>query len=130
MAESSASKWPSPVDLRGTVVHNDGTTQDAELRAAVAELTRLLNDLRPVLTPDQDQTVAGALPALTPDRDALRERGMVLASVSQIAATVGEVGRPVVEALGRLFALLGYIVGTSRRRHPTHNAYGASTGAP
>lgn len=91
----------------GTVVHNDGTTQDAELRAAVAELTDLLNDLRPALTPDQDQTVAGALPALTPDRDALRERGMILASVSQIAATVGEVGRPVVEALGRLFALLG-----------------------
>ncbi|MFD5326835.1 hypothetical protein [Streptomyces sp. NPDC127092] len=48
-----------------------------------------------------------ALPALTPDRAALRERGMILASVSQIAATVGEVGRPVMEALGRLLALLG-----------------------
>ncbi|WP_406093781.1 hypothetical protein [Streptomyces sp. NBC_01013] len=91
----------------GTVIHNDGTTQDAELQAAVADLTRLLNDLRPVLTTDQAQTVVSALPALTADRATLRERGMTLASVSQIAATVGEVGKPAVEALGRLLALLG-----------------------
>ena len=91
----------------GAVVHNEGTAQDAELRAAVTELTRLLNDLRPELTPDQAQTVGNVLPALTPDRAALRERGMILASVSQIAATAGEVGRPVMEALARLLALLG-----------------------
>ncbi|QHF95176.1 hypothetical protein DEH18_16400 [Streptomyces sp. NHF165] len=90
----------------GTVVHNDAA-QDTELRAAVADLTRLLDDLRPALAPDQARTVENALPALTPDRTALRERGMILASVSQIAATVGEVGRPVAEALGRLLALLG-----------------------
>ncbi|WLQ31933.1 hypothetical protein P8A18_00105 [Streptomyces castrisilvae] len=90
----------------GTVVHNDHTAQDIELQAAVTDLTRLLDDLRPNLTPGQAQTVENALPALTPDRSALRERGMILASVSQIAATVGEVGRPVMEALGRLLALL------------------------
>ncbi|MFI2906969.1 hypothetical protein ACG2OD_01690 [Streptomyces sp. PDY-4] len=73
----------------------------------MTDLIRLLNDLRPELTPDQAQTVEDALPALTPDRAALRERGMILASVSQIAATVGEMGRPVLEALGRLLALLG-----------------------
>jgi hypothetical protein len=91
----------------GTVVHNDGTAQDTELQAAVTELTRLLKELRPELTPDQARTVENALTALTPDRASLRERGMILASVSQIAATVGEVGRPVMEALGRLLALLG-----------------------
>ncbi|WP_030749296.1 hypothetical protein [Streptomyces sp. NRRL F-5135] len=91
----------------GTVVHNDGTAQDAELQAAVTDLRGLLKDLRPELTPEQAQTVENALPALTPDRAALRERGMTLASVSQIAATVGEVGRPVMDALGRLLALLG-----------------------
>lgn len=32
---------------------------------------------------------------------------MVLASVAQIAATVGEVGRPAAEAVGRLLGLLG-----------------------
>ncbi|MEV6120201.1 hypothetical protein AB0M23_06690 [Streptomyces sp. NPDC052077] len=73
----------------------------------MADLVRLLNDLRPSLTPEQDRSVENALPALTPDRDALRERGVILASVAQIAATVGHVGRPVVEALGRLLALLG-----------------------
>ncbi|MER7056878.1 hypothetical protein [Streptomyces sp. NPDC000351] len=92
---------------QGTVVHNDGIAQDTELRAALTDLTRLLDDLRPELTPDQVRTVEEALPALTPDRAALRERGMILASVSQIAATVGEVGRPVMEAVGRLLALLG-----------------------
>ncbi|MBZ6100998.1 hypothetical protein ACF1HU_15950 [Streptomyces olivaceus] len=87
------------------IYHN--TAPDTELRAAVADLTRLLGELRPVLSPDQARTVDDALPALTPDRAALRERGMILASVSQIAAIVGEVGRPVMEALGRLLALLG-----------------------
>ncbi|MEV6806164.1 hypothetical protein [Streptomyces sp. NPDC051132] len=91
----------------GTVVHHDGTAQDTGLQAAVTDLTLLLEDLRPALAPDQARTVENALPALTPDRAALRERGMILASVAQIAATVGEVGRPVMEALGRLLALLG-----------------------
>ncbi|MFI8437883.1 hypothetical protein ACIGJO_29900 [Streptomyces sp. NPDC079020] len=91
----------------GTIVHNDGTAQDAELQATLTDLTRLLKELRPELTPDQARTLENALPALTPDRAALRERGMILASVSQIAATVGEVGRPVTEALARLLALLG-----------------------
>lgn len=91
----------------GSVVQNGGAAQDTELQAVVAELTRLLQDLRPELTPEHAQTVENALPALTPDRAALRERGMILASVSQMAATVGEVGRPVMEALGRLLTLLG-----------------------
>ncbi|MFG2674526.1 hypothetical protein [Streptomyces sp. NPDC048445] len=84
-----------------------GAVEDVELRAAVEELTRVLRELRPHLAPDQARTVEGALPELTPDRDALRERGMTLASVAQIAATVGEVGRPAAEALGRLLGLLG-----------------------
>lgn len=83
-----------------------GPAQDAELRAAVEDLTRLLRELRPHLAPDQARTVQGTLPELTPDRGALRERGLALASVAQIAATVGEVGRPVVEAVGRLVTLL------------------------
>ncbi|MDT0397125.1 MULTISPECIES: hypothetical protein [Streptomyces] len=84
-----------------------GTAQDMELRTAVGDLTDLLRDLRPHLAPDQDRTVGDALPELVPDRDALRERGIVLASLAQIAATVGEVGRPAAEAVGRLLALLG-----------------------
>ncbi|WP_255949273.1 hypothetical protein [Streptomyces odontomachi] len=83
-----------------------GATQDAELHAAVADLTHLLRDLRPHLTPDQARTVDDALPQLTPDRAALRERGLVLASLAQIAAAVSAVGQPAAEAVGRLLALL------------------------
>ncbi|MFI5572470.1 hypothetical protein ACIA6T_35125 [Streptomyces sp. NPDC051740] len=88
-------------------INHGGTAQDAELRAAIEQLTGLLGELRPYLAPDQDRAVGDALPELVPDRDALRERGVVLASLAQIAATVGEVGRPAVDAVGRLLALLG-----------------------
>ncbi|MCX4783203.1 hypothetical protein [Streptomyces sp. NBC_01264] len=97
---------------QGNVGINYGTVggpagQDAELRAAVEELVRLLGELRGHLTPDQDRTVEEVLPELTPDREALRERGLVLARVAQIAAAVGQVGQPAAEALGRLLALTG-----------------------
>ncbi|MEU3957070.1 hypothetical protein AB0F45_32920 [Streptomyces achromogenes] len=96
---------------QGNVGFNYGTVggpaADPELRAAVTELTRGLAELRRHLTPEQDRTVEEALPALTPDRAALRERGLVLASIAQIAAAVGTVGEPVVNAVGRLLALLG-----------------------
>ncbi|TXS19552.1 hypothetical protein EAO70_11790 [Streptomyces sp. adm13(2018)] len=93
---------------QGNVGINYGTvgTPDDRLRVAVEELTRLLQGLRPHLSPEQAQTVDEALPELTPDRAALRQRGLVLASVAQIAAAVGTVGQPVVDALGRLIALL------------------------
>ncbi|MFF1272502.1 hypothetical protein ACFVZC_03645 [Streptomyces marokkonensis] len=84
-----------------------GAAQDVELRAAVEELTRCLGELRPHLTPDQARTVEDVLPELAPDRNALRERGIVLASVAQIAAAVGAVGQPAAEAVGRLLTLLG-----------------------
>ncbi|MFD7029601.1 hypothetical protein ACFWAR_16330 [Streptomyces sp. NPDC059917] len=87
--------------------HNYAGAQDTELRAAVEELTRLLGDLRRHLTPEQDRTVGQALPELVADRGALRERGLTLARLAQIAAAVGAVGQPAAEAVGRLLALLG-----------------------
>ncbi|TDT42567.1 hypothetical protein EV562_101537 [Streptomyces sp. BK208] len=111
---SDASNYYGPtVNMNGgrdNIGFNYGTvgggSQDAELRAAVEDLTRFLRELRPHLTPDQTRTVDDALPELTPDAGALRERGIVLASVAQIAAAVGAVGQPVSEAVGRLLALL------------------------
>ncbi|MFH7596444.1 hypothetical protein WDV06_15265 [Streptomyces racemochromogenes] len=85
--------------------------QDPELRARVEELTRLLVELRGHLTPEQVRTVEEVLPELAGDRQALRERGLVLARVAQIAAVVGAVGQPVGEALGRLLDLIGRSVG-------------------
>ncbi|MEV7418315.1 hypothetical protein [Streptomyces sp. NPDC089919] len=88
----------------GTV--GGGAGEDDGLRAAVAELVRLLGELGPRLAPEQARAVEEALPELVPDRAALRERGLVLASVAQIAAAAGAVGRPVAEAVGQLIGLL------------------------
>ncbi|MFI8522486.1 hypothetical protein ACIGEZ_32520 [Streptomyces sp. NPDC085481] len=84
-----------------------GAAQDAELRAAVEELTRLLRELQGQVAPEQARAIEEALPALTPDRAALSRRGLTLAAVAQIAAAVGAVGQPVVDAVGRLLGLLG-----------------------
>ncbi|GAA0306566.1 hypothetical protein GCM10010302_51550 [Streptomyces polychromogenes] len=114
--EASHANYYGPVvnmnDGQGNIGINYGAagaaaSQDAELRAAVEELTRLLADLRRHLTPAQDRTVEQALPDLTPDPAALRERGLVLARIAQIAAAVGAVGRPVADAVSRLLDLLG-----------------------
>ncbi|GHI84020.1 hypothetical protein [Streptomyces xanthophaeus] len=111
---SDASNYYGPVVNMNDGHHNTGISygapggsQDENLRALVAELTRLLQELHQHLTPEQARTVEEALPALTPDRTALRERGLLLASVAQIAAAVGTVGQPVTDVMGRLLALLG-----------------------
>ncbi|MEV4426874.1 hypothetical protein AB0K23_16120 [Streptomyces sp. NPDC049602] len=110
---SDASNYYGPVvNMHGghhNIGINHGTAdgaQDDELRVAVEELTRLLGQLRGHLTPQQDRAVEEALPELIPDRAALRRHGLVLASVAQIAAAVGTVGQPVVDAVGRVIALL------------------------
>ncbi|MFC7895787.1 hypothetical protein [Streptomyces sp. NPDC057381] len=88
----------------GPVVSMNGNT-------AVEDLTRPLRELRPHLSTEQARSVDDALPELTADGGALRERGVVPASVAQIAAAVGEVGRPATGAVGRLLALLGCLPG-------------------
>ncbi|MFD5419775.1 hypothetical protein ACFWJT_17335 [Streptomyces sp. NPDC127069] len=113
---NSNSNYYAPVvnmnDGQGNVGINYGAVGGAapdadQLRATVEELIRLLGELRPHLTPDQDRAVERALPVLTPDPGALRERGLVLGRLAQIAAAVGAVGQPAAEAVNRLFALLG-----------------------
>ncbi|MFH9611232.1 hypothetical protein [Streptomyces sp. NPDC017448] len=84
-----------------------GTVQDPELRAAVAELTARLNALTSHLTPDQARTVEETLPVLALDREAMTERCLTLARLSQIANSLGPVAQPVADALGRVLGLLG-----------------------
>ncbi|MEU0978411.1 hypothetical protein ABZ488_04265 [Streptomyces griseus] len=84
-----------------------GATQDPELRAAVQELTAQLRDLTAHLTPEQVRAVEETLPVLALDREAMTERGLVLARLGQIANSVGPMAQPVADALGRLLGLLG-----------------------
>ncbi|MFJ4614631.1 hypothetical protein [Streptomyces griseus] len=84
-----------------------GATQDPELRAAVQELTARLRDLTAHLTPEQVRAVEETLSVLALDREAMTERGLVLARLGQIANSVGPMAQPVADALGRLLGLLG-----------------------
>ncbi|WDG31186.1 hypothetical protein N7925_24085 [Streptomyces sp. CA-278952] len=84
-----------------------GAVQDSELRAAVEELKSQLRTLTAHLTPEQARTVEETLPVLALDREAMTERGLTLARLSQIANSLGPVAQPVADALGRLLGLLG-----------------------
>ncbi|MYT76515.1 hypothetical protein YW3DRAFT_04676 [Streptomyces sp. MnatMP-M77] len=84
-----------------------GATQDPELRATVQELIARLRDLTAHLTPEQVRAVEETLPVLALDREAMTERGLVLARLGQIASSVGPMAQPVADALGRLLGLLG-----------------------
>ncbi|MEU5287512.1 hypothetical protein AB0G97_26455 [Streptomyces sp. NPDC020755] len=84
-----------------------GAVQDPELRAAVEELKSQLRTLTAHLTPEQARTVEETLPVLALDREAMTERGLTLARLSQIANSLGPVAQPVADALGRLLGLLG-----------------------
>ncbi|MBD3556362.1 MULTISPECIES: hypothetical protein [unclassified Streptomyces] len=82
-------------------------SQDPELRAAVAELTARLNEISGHLSAEQVRTVEETLPVLALDREAMAERGLTLARISQIANALGSVAQPVADAVGRVLGLLG-----------------------
>ncbi|MBK3564240.1 hypothetical protein [Streptomyces sp. MBT62] len=81
---------------------------DPALQAAVEELRRLVETLREQIPAASAQTIDDALPALTTDPGAApQERHRALMAVAGIAATVGAVGQPALEAVNRILGLLG-----------------------
>ncbi|MFJ5643443.1 hypothetical protein [Streptomyces sp. NPDC093223] len=81
---------------------------DAALRAAVEELRHLVAALREQVPAASAQAIDDSLPALTADPDTVpQERHRALMAVAGIAATVGAVGRPALEAVNRILALIG-----------------------
>ncbi|MDF6023076.1 hypothetical protein [Streptomyces sp. JH34] len=78
-----------------------------ELRVALAELTRLLQDLRPRLEAIDAEVIDGSLAELeSGTSDPQRQRGILL-TLAGIAATVGAVGQPVAEIISQLLPLVG-----------------------
>ncbi|MFJ8112964.1 hypothetical protein [Streptomyces sp. NPDC096132] len=78
-----------------------------ELEAAVSELLALLRELRPQIPAASAQALDDSLPALTADAATpVQERHRALMAVAGIAATIGAVGAPVIEAVNRILALL------------------------
>ncbi|MEU6555688.1 hypothetical protein ABZ915_36380 [Streptomyces sp. NPDC046915] len=79
-----------------------------ELEAAVRELVALIAELRTQVAPASAQAIDDSLPAITADPAApAQQRHGALMAVAGIAATVGAVGQPVVEAVNKILQLLG-----------------------
>ncbi|MFI5689618.1 hypothetical protein [Streptomyces sp. NPDC051636] len=78
-----------------------------ELEAAVRELVALVEQLRGQVPPASAQAIDDSLPDITADPGApTQQRHRALMAVAGIAATVGAVGQPVVEAVNRILGLL------------------------
>ncbi|WP_037908324.1 hypothetical protein [Actinacidiphila yeochonensis] len=81
--------------------------ESAELRAVVQELLHLVRELRAQVPPFSVRTIDEALPVITADATVpAQERHRALMAVAGIAATVGAVGLPVVDAVNRILELL------------------------
>jgi len=77
------------------------------LLEGIEELSRLLQDLRDQVSPATVQVIDDSLPVISSQASAPQERHRALIAVATIAATVGALGQPVVEAVNRVLELLG-----------------------
>ncbi|MEV5173661.1 hypothetical protein AB0L10_21815 [Streptomyces flaveolus] len=81
--------------------------QDPALVAALAELHRLVGELRAQVPAPSAQLLDETLPALSPDTVVpAQERHRALMAIAGIAATVGAVGQPVAQAVQAIVGLL------------------------
>lgn len=74
---------------------------------AVQQLERLLLELRGQVTPAGAGTIDTNLPVIVSAESAPEARHGALMAVLGIATLAGEVGRPIIEAVGRVLELLG-----------------------
>lgn len=78
------------------------------LQEAVEELRRLIELLRGEVPAASARTIDDSLPVISGDADAApQDRHRALMAIAGIAATVGAVGQPVLEAVNRVLGLLG-----------------------
>ncbi|MFI5866653.1 hypothetical protein [Streptomyces sp. NPDC051546] len=75
---------------------------------AIQQLERLLLELRPQVTPAGAGTIDTNLPVIVSPDSGPEARHGALMAVLGLATLAGEVGRPIVEAVGRLLELLGW----------------------
>ncbi|GHH90873.1 hypothetical protein [Streptomyces capillispiralis] len=78
-----------------------------ELTEAVDQLAQLLAGLRGQVAPGTARVIDDSLPVIVSGASAPQERHRALIAVATIAATVGALGAPTVEAANRLLGLLG-----------------------
>ncbi|MEW2077573.1 hypothetical protein ACFZAG_14810 [Streptomyces sp. NPDC012403] len=80
-----------------------------ELTEAIGRLTQLLGELREQVAPGTAQVIDDSLPVIVSAESAPQERHRALIAVATIAATIGALGEPTVEAANRLLGLLGLL---------------------
>ncbi|MEU2064114.1 hypothetical protein [Streptomyces sp. NPDC013455] len=91
-----------------TQVGTGAAGQSPELVAALAELHRLIGELRAQVPAASAQLLDESLPALSADAAVpAQERHRALMAIAGIAATVGTVGQPVAQAIQAITGLLG-----------------------
>ncbi|MEU1008310.1 hypothetical protein [Streptomyces sp. NPDC005890] len=82
--------------------------QDPALVAALAELHRMIAELRAQVPAASARLLDESLPALSTDAAVpAQERHRALMAIAGIAATVGAVGQPVAQAVQAVIGLLG-----------------------
>ncbi|MFB0630087.1 hypothetical protein [Streptomyces sp. AB3(2024)] len=90
------------------IVHQHAAPVAPSAEQAVRELLALLAELRAQVPDESARCIDSALPAITADAAVPpAERHRALMAVAGIAATVGAIGTPVLEAVRALLALLG-----------------------
>lgn len=82
--------------------------QPQAVQEALSELLTLLQELRAQVPPASAGALDDSLPALRADADVQpQERHRALLAVAGIAATIGSLGVPVVEAVNKVLELIG-----------------------
>ncbi|MFJ3665819.1 hypothetical protein ACIPSE_05125 [Streptomyces sp. NPDC090106] len=95
------------------IVHHHGPAADpaaasSALQEAVDELRLLVEQLRGQVPEASAEAIDDSLPAIRTGADAVpQDRHRALMAVAGIAATIGAVGQPVLEAVNRILGLLG-----------------------
>jgi hypothetical protein len=93
--------------VRNQVV-SAGSPASPALESAVQELLQLVEELRDRIPPASAQALDDSLPEISADGTAPPQvRHRALLAVAGIAATVGAVGQPVLDAVNKILGLLG-----------------------
>ncbi|MFJ2174572.1 hypothetical protein ACIOHE_16890 [Streptomyces sp. NPDC087851] len=94
--------------VKNQVAATDSATVSPALRSAVEELLQLVGELRDRVPPASAQSIDDSLPDISAAPDAPpQDRHRALMAVAGIAATVGVVGQPVLDAVNKILELLG-----------------------
>ncbi|MFI6702494.1 hypothetical protein ACIBJC_26660 [Streptomyces sp. NPDC050509] len=94
--------------VKNQVAATDPTAVSPALRSAVEELLQLVGELRDRVPPASAQSIDDSLPDISTAADAPpQDRHRALMAVAGIAATVGVVGQPVLDAVNKILELLG-----------------------